>query len=109
MESVVEKKPSKAPTKRYRSPDDVGEEELLRALRAHSFRLKPTASALKISRTSLYALIEKSPRIRKARDLSRDEIEDAKRRHRENLEAMAEELEVSRKGLRRRMTELHID
>ncbi len=92
----------------YRSPSEVDEEELLRALKAHRFRLQPTAAALGISRTSLYALIEKSSRIRKARDLTREEIERSEKRCRGDLDAMAEELEVSRKGLRRRMTQLGI-
>ena len=89
----------------YRSPSDVDEDELLCQLRAHGFRLQPSAAALGISRTSLYALIEKSRRVRKARDLTREDIEQSLRRH-GDLDVMAQELEVSRKGLRRRMTEL---
>ena len=88
----------------YRAPDTLDEDELLAALRAHAFRLQPTAAALGISRTSLYALIAKSPRIRKAKDLSADDIERCRARCDNDLDRMAAELEVSRKGLRRRMT-----
>ncbi len=102
---------AEAPTGRqtYRPPDEVDEEELIQALKLHAFRLQPTAAALGISRTSLYALIEKSSHLRKAKDLSRDEIRAAKSRHGDDLDAMAADLEVSRKGLRRQMTRLEFD
>ena len=97
---------STKPRPAYRNPSEVDEDEMLVALRDHGFRIQPSANALGISRTSLYALIERSPRVRKARDLSLDEIERVSTRHRGDLDAMAAELEVSRKGLRRRMTQL---
>ncbi|MCG8456302.1 MAG: sigma 54-interacting transcriptional regulator [Holophagales bacterium] len=90
----------------YRAPKDVSEGDLVRALRQHAFRIKPTAEALGISRTSLYALIDASPRIRKAQDLSREEIEGSRAEYEGDLDRMAEALEVSRKGLSRRMTML---
>ncbi|MCG8462548.1 MAG: sigma 54-interacting transcriptional regulator [Holophagales bacterium] len=97
------------PRPTYRAPDSVGEEELLSALRAHAFRLQPTATALGMARTSLYALIEKSPHIRKAKDLGREEIERCGEQCGGDLDRMAATLEVSRKGLRRRMTALGMD
>lgn len=96
--------PAKRPV--YRSPDEVGEDELLEALRTCRFKLQPCAALLGISRTSLYALIDRSPNIRKARDLTLDEIESSHRMHNGDMEAMAMALQVSRSGLRRRMTEL---
>ncbi len=93
----------------YRNPSEVDEGEMLAALRDHGFRIQPAANALGVSRTSLYALIERSPRVRKARDLSQEEIERTSARHGGDLDAMAEALEVSRKGLRRRMTQLGLD
>jgi two-component system nitrogen regulation response regulator GlnG len=99
---------AKAPRKVYRNPEEVSEEELLATLRAHRWRLLPTAVALGISRTSLYDRIEKSPRIRKAADLSREEIEACRERASGDLDAMAEILEVSKRGLQRRMTQLGI-
>lgn len=91
---------------RYRSPAAVGEDEILAALRAHAFRVQPTAKALGISRTSLYALIKRIPSLRTARDLTPVEITASLERHGADLDAMAADLEVSRKGLRRRMTQL---
>ncbi len=96
----------KASRKEYRRPEEVGEEELLAALRANRWLLKPAAEQLGISRTSLYSKIEKSPYIRKAADLSREEIEECSERFQGDLDAMVEALEVSRRGLQRRMTGL---
>ena len=102
--AVVAAQPRARP--RYRPPDDVDEEELVQALRAHQYRLQPTAAALGVSRTSLYALIDKTPRVRKARDLTRRDIERSQALFGGDPDAMAADLEVSRKGLSRRMTEL---
>ncbi|MEM6456888.1 MAG: sigma 54-interacting transcriptional regulator, partial [Acidobacteriota bacterium] len=96
------------PRQSYRPPEDVSEDELIETLRAHAFRLKPAAKALGISRTSLYALIARSDRVRKARDLDRPTIEQALADHDGDLGPAAAALEVSRDGLRRRMTELGI-
>lgn len=92
--------------KTYRSPHQVGDDELVAALRAHRFNILPTAKALGISRGSLYNLIDQCPRVRKAADLLVEEIERSRARHHGDLDAMAAELEVSRKGLSRRITEL---
>lgn len=98
--------PSSPPTPRYRAPGEVDEAELLTALRAHGYRLAPTAKALNLSRTSLYALIEQSSRIRKAADLDRDEIEAALMRANGKLTAAAMALEVSAHALKLRMRAL---
>lgn len=98
------------PTKRwrpvYRKKEEIGEEELLEVLRAHSFELKPAAEALGISRTSLYELIASSPRIRTAAELEAREIEEALARCGGEAEAAARTLEVSLQGLKRRMKAL---
>jgi two-component system, NtrC family, nitrogen regulation response regulator GlnG len=91
---------------RHRSARDIGEEELLAALRAHRWRLQPTALQLGIARSSLYDLIDRSPGIRKAADLPRSDVESAVRRLGTDLDALAESLEVSRKGLARRLRDL---
>ncbi|MEE8524209.1 MAG: sigma 54-interacting transcriptional regulator [Thermoanaerobaculia bacterium] len=90
----------------YRHPDDIGETELVEALRRERWNLTRAASRLNVSRTSLYALLERSPHIRKASDLSRAEIEACSRRCGGDLDAMVERLEVSKRGLRLRMTDL---
>jgi two-component system, NtrC family, nitrogen regulation response regulator GlnG len=97
-----------APPPRWRRPSEVGEEELLVALREHHWDLKATARALGISRTSLYALIDESPRIRKASDLSAEEIERSFHEHGGDVEVMAERLEVSKKALGRRLREMKL-
>jgi two-component system nitrogen regulation response regulator GlnG len=90
----------------YRSVEEVTEDELLAALRAHRWRIQRAAAALGISRGSLYDKIEKSPKIRKAVDLSWEEIEACHARCGGDLDAMVEALEVSKRGLQRRMTQL---
>ncbi|MFL6194736.1 MAG: sigma 54-interacting transcriptional regulator [Thermoanaerobaculia bacterium] len=97
---------ARPPRRVYRRPEEVGEDEMLEALRKHRWRIQRAAEALGISRTSLYDLIEKSSRIRKAVDLGREEIEECYRRSGGDLDAMVEVLEVSRRGLQRRMTQL---
>lgn len=98
--------PRPQPRRRLRPAREVGEEELLRTLRAHRWRLQPAAAALGISRTALYGLIEESDKVCKPRDLSRQEIARAHEDCGGKIEAMVDALQVSRKGLKRRMTEL---
>ncbi|MEM9553297.1 MAG: sigma 54-interacting transcriptional regulator [Acidobacteriota bacterium] len=90
----------------YRAPSEVSDEELLDALRSHGWRLKPAAAQLRVSRTSLYALIDRCPQIRRATDLERDELAVSFERHDGDLAAMADELRVSPQGLRQRLQAL---
>jgi two-component system, NtrC family, nitrogen regulation response regulator GlnG len=92
----------------YRNPAEVTTEELLEALRAGAWEIKPAALRLGVSRTSLYQLIERCPGIRKAADLTRAEILACRERHGLDLTAMAAELEVSKSGLIQRMRKLGI-
>lgn len=89
-----------------RRPSEIGEEELVAALRAHRFRLKPTASELGLSRSSLYDLIDRFPRVRRAADLGRDELAACLKRCGGDLDAMVDELEVSKDGIRQRLRSL---
>jgi two-component system nitrogen regulation response regulator GlnG len=91
---------------RYRAPGEVDEDELIATLRAHGYRLAPTAKALNLSRTSLYALVEQSSRIRKAADLGRDEIKAALEKTGGKLTEAATALEVSAHALKLRMRAL---
>jgi two-component system nitrogen regulation response regulator GlnG len=102
-----------APRKRaeslpYRSPSDVTEAEVIEALRATRWEVKPAAERLGISRPSFYLLMEKFPSIRKAADLSRAEILEARELCGGDLDATAERLEVSKRGLQQRMQQLGI-
>jgi two-component system nitrogen regulation response regulator GlnG len=96
----------RAPRKAYRSPEEVGEDELIAVLRDNRWRVQRAAEQLGISRTSLYDRIERSPRVRKAADLSREEIAECAARCGGDLDAMVESLEVSKRGLQRRMGQL---
>ncbi len=89
-----------------RKPSEVTEDELLAALRAHRFNLKATAQALRVSRTSLYALVERSPDLRAAADVPPAEIRRAWERHGGDLGAMVDELEVSERALRQRLKDV---
>lgn len=95
-----------SPVSNRRSPADVGEEELLAALRNHRWKLKPTARALGLARTSLYMLVERHPQVRKAVDLGREELERCFEACGGNVEAMVDRLEVSAAGLRQRLKDL---
>lgn len=98
--------PSPKPARRYRDPQDVGEDELIETLKDHQYRLQPTATALGVSRASLYALIDACPKVRKASDLSPEEIAEASRDCDGRPAVMAEQLEVSAQGLKMRLKEL---
>jgi len=98
--------PSGPQGSRYRAPGEVDEDELIATLRQFGYRLAPTAKALNLSRTSLYALVEQSSRIRKAADLDRDEIEAALEVTGGKLTAAANALEVSAHALKLRMRAL---
>jgi two-component system, NtrC family, nitrogen regulation response regulator GlnG len=94
------------PSREWRRPSDIGEDELLASLRRNRWDLKATSEDLRVSRTSLYALIESCARVRTAADLSSEEIARCHGECGGNLEAMAERLEVSRRALGRRLREM---
>ena len=91
-----------------RKPTEINEDELVAALREHRWDLQATAEALHISRPSLYALIESSPRVHKAGDLTTEEILLAHQECGGDVDAMVERLEVSRKALSRRLREMKL-
>ena len=59
-----------------------------------------------ISKTSLYALIDRCPQIHKARDLPRETLLAAFERCGGDLRRMSEELRVSMRGLQLRLREI---
>jgi len=89
--------------RRYRDPVDVTTAELTETLRACRWDVKGAAEALGVSRSSLYNLIDRDPRLRKASDLDDREIEDAYRACGGDLERMVDRLEVSKAGLATRL------
>ncbi|MGK4004046.1 sigma 54-interacting transcriptional regulator [Sorangium sp. So ce1036] len=92
----------------WRKPSDVREEELLDALRRARWDLKAAAELLGVSRTSLYALVESCPRVRRASHLPLDEIARCYRECEGHIDAMADRLEVSKRALLRRIRELRL-
>lgn len=100
--------PPAAARPRHRQPSQIGDEELISALRAYRWRLQPTARALGISRTSLYALVDRCPAVRRASDLGETEIRRVLEEGAGDLNAAVDTLEVSRPGLLQRMRELGI-
>jgi two-component system nitrogen regulation response regulator GlnG len=88
-----------------RKPSEVSKQELLEALRANSWDLKPAADQLGIPRTSIYDLM-RSMNIRTAGDLCVEEITHCFQACQGNLDAMVQRLEVSKQALRRRTREL---
>jgi two-component system nitrogen regulation response regulator GlnG len=87
-------------------PADITDEQLVAALRAHRFSPERAATALGIPRASIYRLMDRSSRVRKASELGADEIRAALAAANGDEELMAERLEVSVRALRRRMGEL---
>ncbi|WP_141589315.1 sigma 54-interacting transcriptional regulator [Myxococcus sp. AB056] len=98
--------PPKREVAARRKSTDVGEQELLMALRAHDWDVKKAAHHLQIARSSIYDLIERSPSIRLAGDLSVEELTRSFHACQGNLDEMARRLEVSKRALNRRVKEL---
>jgi two-component system, NtrC family, nitrogen regulation response regulator GlnG len=88
------------------APQPITDEVLIASLAAHGWRTSATALALGISRTTLYALMDRCPQIRKARDLAAPEITACRQTQAGDLDRMAEVLRVSKRGLQLRMREL---
>ena len=91
---------------RGKTPGDITDDELVAALRQARFRIGATAKALGIPKSSLYYLIQKCPRVRKAKDLSTDELQTAWDETGGDLGEMTGRLEVSSRGIQLRMREL---
>ena len=92
-----------------RPRQEITAERLLEALREHGWKTGAAAAALGVSKTTLYALIERTPGIRKARDLSAEEILAQSDAAGGDVDRMAAALEVSRRGLVLRMRELGLE
>ena len=99
--------PEARPAKRrFRRPAEVGESELLAALSENRWKVQPAAAQLGVSRTSLYALMDRSSSIRRPADLAPSEIRACLEACQANLEVMAEKLQVSQPALQRRLRDL---
>jgi len=87
-------------------PREITDDVLTATLATHRWKTGAAAAALGISKTTLYALIDRCPTIRKARDLGRAELEASLAATGGDLDAMSAQLQVSRRGLQLRMREL---
>jgi len=89
-----------------RSAWEIGPNALLDALRQNRWSPSATAADLQIPRTTLYALMDRHPAIRKASSIPGEEL---LRHHHEcggNIDLVAERLQVSRRGLQLRLAQL---
>jgi two-component system nitrogen regulation response regulator GlnG len=98
--------PNETPPPVHRKPSLIGDDQLVELLRTHRFNLRAAAAAAGISPTSLYALVEKCPRLRKPAEIGRAELEESLARSGSDVDAAALALEVSSLGLKRRLSEL---
>ena len=76
------------------------------ALRENHWKPGATAAALQIPQTTLYALMERHPGIRKASDIPADELLSQLEACGGDLDRAAEQLQVSRRGLQLRLAQI---
>jgi two-component system nitrogen regulation response regulator GlnG len=100
--------PKAAPVAAAPAARDLSEEAIMAALKANQWRPAAAATALGISRSSLYAIIQKSPSIPKASALDGQAIEAALAAQDGDVAAAATQLRVSGRALKLRMKELEI-
>jgi two-component system nitrogen regulation response regulator GlnG len=99
--------PQDPPRTGWRAPSSVTSEELLNALEQQAWSLRATATSLGISRSSLYALIDRHPLIRWPDDIAGDEIAAAvTEAPAGDVAALASNLRTPREALRRRLVSL---
>ena len=86
--------------------NEISDAELEMALRKSGWRRDVAAKALGISRTSIYALIQRSGLVRNASEITEGEIERVRQTHGGDVDAMADSLRVSPRALKLRMKQL---
>ncbi len=84
-------------------PKAIDDAMLVAALQRLNWQISPTARYLGIARSSLYALIDQCPVIRRAIDVPDDELQTALDRTGGDIDAAAAALQVSPRGLRLRV------
>jgi two-component system nitrogen regulation response regulator GlnG len=89
-----------------RDPSQITHDELLGALRANGWRAPGAAAQLGVSRSTLYNLLDRSTRIRKAKEIPEAELRRVLDGCSGDIDAAAAELEVSRRALKLRIAEL---
>jgi two-component system nitrogen regulation response regulator GlnG len=89
-----------------RKAADVTDAELLEALRACEWDIKPTADRLGIARSSIYDRIARCPGVRTAGDVSVEDLIRSFEACGGDVTKMVAELQVSRQALKRRLKEM---
>jgi two-component system, NtrC family, nitrogen regulation response regulator GlnG len=89
-----------------RDPSAISDDELIATLQSVGWSAVAAAARLGVSRSSLYVLIDKSPKIRKAKDISDADLRRAYDDCTGELDAAAQALQVSRRALKLRWAEL---
>ena len=92
---------------RYRDPVTVSDSELITALNQSGWRVMPSAKALGVSRTSMYALLKRCPIVRTADQIPPEEIEEVMQQA-SDLDSWAASLKTPREALKRRIKDLGI-
>ncbi len=100
--------PLPAPPPPGRARMKIGGVALAAALARNHWKIDVTARELGISKTSLYALIARSPGLHTAGDISRAELLRCHESHGGVVQRMAEELHISVRALQLRMRELRL-
>lgn len=93
---------SNNPLRRY---TDVSGSELKQAMEQAEWEIRLAADLLKVSRQSIYKLIDKDPDLRTAGDIPAEELQTCYRDCHGDLLAMRDQLKVSLPALRRRLRE----
>ncbi len=87
-------------------PEDIDEQTLIEALTEHGFAVRPTAKSLGVAPSTLYALIDKSKTLRKAKDIPDRELIACHAELDGDIGAMVMHLKVGKRALRMRLKEL---
>lgn len=101
--------PIESTPKMHRKPASITYEELHQALHACDWKPADAARSLGISRSSVYALMQRYPNIKIAESLTHDQINGALEASDGDIDAAARYLQVSSAGMRRRICKLEID
>ena len=90
------------------APEAIDDDRAVAALAANGWQVGRTAAGLGISRTTLYAIMERSGKATTARELNREQIRAAGERRAGDVAQMAADLRVSVRALKLRIRELRL-
>jgi two-component system nitrogen regulation response regulator GlnG len=91
------------PARRYRDPNTIDDDALFDALAATAWCVRDAAQHLNISRTSCYALLARSRRVRRIDEIATDEIRAVMRAHPGDPDRWAATLHTPLEALKRRI------